>query len=281
MSRTYQPPSDTFLVRANGLDFACLAWGEGPLVLLIHGFPDTARTWDAVGPALAAAGFRAVAPFTRGIAPTAVPADRAYDADTHATDIAALIEALGESSAIVIGHDFGASAAYATAGLCPGRVRKLVTLAIPHPATLQLTLGTAWRARHFLTQRLPGAAARFAAHDFAQIRVLYERWSPGFDWPDAELEAAKNSYSAPGCTEASLAYYAALGAKLPAGHRAKIAAPTLILGGLTDGVLDAAAFERSPRRFTGPCTVRMLPGGHFLHREHPGTVITALLAFLV
>lgn len=280
MTRTYTPDPDAFTVHANGLDFACLSWGEGPLILLVHGFPDTARTWDALGPRLAEAGYRAVAPFTRGIAPTEIPADGKYDNDTLANDMAAVIEALGEESAIVIGHDFGASASYGVAGLHPDKVSKLITVAIPHPATMKPTLSLLWGARHFLTHQLPGAPGRFAANDYAHIRMFYERWSPGFDWSDTEFEAAKNSYSAPGATTAALAYYKALTVKPLPSLRAKIAAPTLILGGKTDGVATQAHFEGSTRRFTGTCEVKMLPGGHFLHREHPEPFIEAVLDFL-
>src|SRR5204862_7624838 len=90
-------------VRANGLEFAYLEEGKGPLVLLLHGFPDTAHTWDDLRPKLAARGFRAVSPWTRGYAPTEVPA-RDADLETLARDALALIEALGEKKAILVGH---------------------------------------------------------------------------------------------------------------------------------------------------------------------------------
>ena len=129
----------TRTIRANGVNFACLEAGRGPLVLLLHGFPDTAHTWDPTRAALAEAGFRAVSPFLRGYAPTPIPSDGDYRVNTLAADAAKLIEALGEDKAIVVGHDWGASAAYGVANLFPERVRLLVTLAIPHPASLRIT----------------------------------------------------------------------------------------------------------------------------------------------
>src|SRR6185295_7145141 len=87
---------------ANGLRFAYLEEGTGPLVLLLHGFPDTAHTWDDVRPRLAGKGYRAVSPFMRGYHPTGVPA-RDADQETIDMDALALIEALGASSAIVVG----------------------------------------------------------------------------------------------------------------------------------------------------------------------------------
>src|SRR5580700_9385009 len=130
------PRSSSFVV-ANGVRFAFFEEGSGPLVLLLHGFPDTPHTWDAVRPAVAAAGYRAVSPFLRGYAPTAIPADGAYDGDTLGRDALALIEALGAERAIVVGHDWGAGAAYSAAALGPARVTKLVTVGIPHPASLK------------------------------------------------------------------------------------------------------------------------------------------------
>ena len=98
-------------VEANGLNFAYLENGSGPLVLMLHGFPDTAHSWDDLRPRIAAQGYRAVSPFMRGYHPTAIP-HRDTDQETLARDPLALIEALGTRDAIIIGHDWGASAAY-------------------------------------------------------------------------------------------------------------------------------------------------------------------------
>src|SRR6202012_2597720 len=119
-------------VEANGLNFAYLEEGSGPLVLMLHGFPDTAYTWDDLRPRIAAKGYRAVSPFMRGYRPTAVPTHDA-DQETLAHDALALIEALGADKAVVIGHDWGAAAAYGAAALSPEKVSKLFVLAIPHP----------------------------------------------------------------------------------------------------------------------------------------------------
>ncbi len=84
-------------------------------------------------PEVAKAGFRAVAPFTRGYFPSEIPEDAQYDIETLGRDVLALIEALGEQTAILVGHDWGALAGYAAAALDPDRVRLLVTLSTPHP----------------------------------------------------------------------------------------------------------------------------------------------------
>ncbi len=125
---------------ANGLRFAYLEEGSGPLALMLHGFPDTAHTWDDVRPRIAAKGYRAVSPFMRGYHPSGVPAEDA-DQETLARDPLALIEALGADRAVLIGHDWASAATYGAAALGPERVTKLITIAIPHPATLVPTPG--------------------------------------------------------------------------------------------------------------------------------------------
>ncbi len=122
-------------VHANGLDFAYLEQGSGPVVLMLHGFPDTAHTWSHQMPALAAAGYRVVAPFLRGYYPTAIPANGYCDKATLATDVAELIRALGGGEpAHLVGQDWGASVSYAVLAAFPQLVRRAVVMAVPHPA---------------------------------------------------------------------------------------------------------------------------------------------------
>ena len=114
-------------VTARGLEFAYLEAGTGPLALCLHGFPDGAWTWRHLLPALADAGFRAVAPFNRGYAPTEVPADGLYQAGALAADANALHDAFGaDAEAVIIGHDWGAMAAYGAAGSAPARWRRVI-----------------------------------------------------------------------------------------------------------------------------------------------------------
>jgi pimeloyl-ACP methyl ester carboxylesterase len=266
-------------LEANGLRFAYLEEGRGPLVLLVHGFPDTAHSWDVVRPALAAAGYRAVSPFTRGYAPSEIPRDRRYDSDTLGRDLLALVEKLGEKSAVLVGHDWGASAAYAAAALDPARVRLLVTLAIPHPASIAPTPRVLWAVRHFFSLRRRRAAAMVQKNDFAYLDELVRRWSPGWQVPPGETDAVKAAFRVPGCLEAALGYYRALGPRLPAAQRRRIGVPTVAFASEHD-LLPPSAFERAGSRFTGPYQVVRMPGGHFMHREHPARFIDELLAVL-
>lgn len=267
-------------VRANGLSFAYLSEGTGPLVLLLHGFPDTAHTWDRVIPAVAAAGFRAVAPFMRGYHPTEIPVDGRYDSDTLARDVLALIEALGEEQAIVVGHDWGASAAYAAAGLGPERVKLLVTIGIPHPRSIRPTPRMLWTIRHFVTLRGRGAANKIRAHDFALVDELVRRWSPAWkDIPASETAHVKRAFAEPGCAEAACAYYAAVSPRLPEGHRVPIRVPSVAFAGEHDNIAPRA-FEKARLLYESSYEVVIVPGGHFMHREHPEPFISALVQTL-
>jgi pimeloyl-ACP methyl ester carboxylesterase len=262
-------------ILANGLKFAAIEEGQGPLVLLLHGFPDTPATWDAIRPVLSANGWRTVSPFTRGYAPTEIPVRGAYDSDTLGRDVLALIGALGESQAIVVGHDWGADAAYAAAILEPSKIRLLVTLAIPHPASLRPTPRMLWAGRHFFSLRLKNAAEMVRRNDFAHVDELVRRWSPKWKFGPEETAAVKDVFRQPGSLEAALGYYRAL---RPAKKR-QVHVPTVGFAG-EDDVLDAAEFERAGRFFTAGYRVVSMPGGHFMHREHPKRFETELLAAL-
>jgi len=266
-------------IEANGLRFAYLEDGRGPLVLLLHGFPDTAHSWDHLRPLLAARGFRAVSPWMRGYAPTAIP-PRDADVETLARDALALIEALGETTAVIVGHDWGASAAYGAAALDPARVARLVAVAIPHPALVRPTPLDVWRLRHFLLYKLPGATRRFAARDFAALPAICRRWSPRWTPSPDELAAVRAAFSEPGSLDAALGYYRALGFRPPAFLRRPIAVPTLAFAGLDDPNFRPAVFAAARRMFHADYTVVQMPGGHFMHREHPEDFAVRLLAHL-
>lgn len=277
--REHIPETGTQTVLANGLEFHYFEEGEGPLVLLMHGFPDTAHTWDAVRPALADAGYRAVSPFARGYTPTEVPAEDT-DTQTMGEDILALIEALGEESAIVVGHDWGAQAAYAAAHLGPEMIDKLVVIAIPHPDTLEPCLANLWSGRHFFYLNRPSAVSMMQQDDFAHVNELYARWAPTWDVPDAELEPVKNAFAMEASLDAALGYYRAAELSPPAFLQADLTVDTLLVGGREDLLPETAFTVDSVARFAGNHEVVMLDAGHFPHREDPDAFLEALLDFL-
>jgi pimeloyl-ACP methyl ester carboxylesterase len=273
--------NDVRFIEANGLKFAYLSWGnEGaPLVLLFHGFPDTARTWDVIGPRVAAAGFRVVAPFMRGYAPSAIPQGDT-DSTTLGRDVCALVEAFGVEKARIVGHDWGAEAVMAAVGLAPQRIERMVHIGIPHRATLRPTLKQVWHVRHFVSLRLPGAAARCARDDFATLSELCRRWSPTWKFTDDDLRSVKESFSVPGSLHAALGYYRALTPTLPECMRARVTVPSLAVAGSDDPGVTVAAFEDARRHFAARYEVAAIPGGHFCHRESPEPLLAAIIPFL-
>jgi pimeloyl-ACP methyl ester carboxylesterase len=266
-------------VDANGLKFAYLEEGTGPLVLMLHGFPDTAHTWDDLRSRIAAKGYRAVSPFMRGYHPTAIP-DRDADQETLAGDALALVDALGASEAIVVGHDWGASAAYGAAALGPERVKKLFVLAIPHPATLKPTLKKLWGVRHFAVYKLPGAPERFARNDFAALPEICRRWSPSWRPDPSEFAPVRASFSNRASLNAAFGYYRKLSPIPSASLKARITVPTVVFAGLDDPVAEPADYRGAARMFAGDYIVEEVAGGHFMHREHPDAFAERLLAHL-
>ncbi len=281
VTRVHRPDPDVAFVEANGLRFAYLASGSpaDPLVLLLHGFPDTARAWDGVREELAKSGYYVVAPYLRGYAPSASPGHAGFDVETLGRDVLALIAAFGKADADLVGHDWGAMSVYSAAALDPTRVRRIVAVVIPHPATLKLRVRDLRRVRHFLALRKRRAPARFARDDFSGVDELYARWSPTWKFGPAELDPVKNSFAAPGSLDAALGYYRDLQFKAPRFLRAPTRAPALVIVGLHDGTTPLDAFD-DRSAFAGGVRVEKLPTGHFPHRERLDLVLPLLLEFL-
>ena len=174
-------------VHANGFDFAYLEQGSGPLVLMLHGFPDTAHTWSHQMPALAAAGYRVVAPFLRGYHPTAIPSNGYYDKATLVTDVVALIHTLGGGESVhLVGQDWGAIISYAVLAAFPQLIRRAVVMAVPHPAEVaksMLNPKHVQRSFHWWFFQLPGLPERaLLDNDGAFIDYLWTYWSsPGHE----------------------------------------------------------------------------------------------------
>lgn len=271
-------------VRANGLQFGVLEAGSGPLALCLHGFPDAAYTWRHLLPALAGAGFHAVAPFMRGYAPTAVPADGAYHLGALVADAVALHEVLGgDGDAVLIGHDWGAEAAYGAAAFAPDRWRRLVTLAVP-PAALDEVLFSDYeqlkRSFYLFMFRDPAGLAETAVarDDLAFLDKLWRDWSPGFQ-PGEHLARVKDCLRQPANLAAALGYYRAAVDQEAAARQAP--QPTLYLHGARDGCI-GVDLVRGAERLLAPSS-RMIvidEAGHFLHLEEPGQVNHHILSWV-
>lgn len=266
-------------IDANGLNFAYLQEGTGPLVLMLHGFPDTAHTWDDLRPRVAATGYFVVSPFMRGYHPSAIP-NRDTDQETLARDALALIDALGAREEIIIGHDWGASVAYGAAALGPDHVKKLFVIGSPHPAALKPSLKKLWALRHFATYKLPGAPNRFARNDFAALTALFRRWAPGWNPDPTELADVRTSLSYPASLNAAFGYCRAFSPIPTAALKARITVPTVVFAGIDDAVFDPTDYWVAAHMFDSDYTVEEVPGGHFMHREHPEAFAERLLAHL-
>src|SRR3954452_7214275 len=170
-------------VSTPALDFTVVEAGTGPLALCLHGFPDSAHTWRHLLPALAAAGFHAVAPNLRGYAPSGVPADGQYGTGALAADAVALHEALdGDGDAVLIGHDWGAAAAYGAASLAADRWRRVVTMAVPPPilfASSFFQYAQLKRSFYIFLFQTPYAEGAVTLDDMTFIDGLWCDWSPG------------------------------------------------------------------------------------------------------
>ena len=280
-------------IHANGLKFAYLEQGEGPLVILLHGFPDTAHTWSHQMHALAAAGYRAVAPFLRGYSPTEIPMDGYYDKATLASDIGALIEALGGGAPVhLVGQDWGAIITYAVLAAYPERVGRAVVMAVPHPAEVAKSLllpKHVQRSFHWWFFQLPDLPEiALAENNFAFIDYLWNYWtSPGFS-DAAHIAEVKLTLKQPGALAATLGYYRAMfDAKkmdpqrelLRRAMARTITVPTLALCGAED--LRAELMTDQAQYFSGEYRYEQVAGaGHFLHREQPAQVTRLLLEWL-
>jgi len=281
-------------IEANGVDFHYLEAGSGPLALCLHGFPDTAHSWRHLLPALAAAGFRAVAPFQRGYSPTAVPTDGRYQTGALAVDANALHEALGgDGDAVIIGHDWGAPATYGAAVLEPQRWRRVVAMAVPPGGAVGMSFLTnpaqLKRSWYMFLFQWPLAEMVVSGNDLAFIDMLWNDWSPGHD-SAADAARVKDALRDPANLAAALGYYRATlgdGYRDPALDAAQAATqavpeqPTLYLHGRTDGCIGVEVAELAATMVPANVRFEIVEGaGHFLQVEQPDEVNRLVTEFL-
>jgi pimeloyl-ACP methyl ester carboxylesterase len=261
--------------------------GPGALVLLLHGFPENAHSWQALLPALSDAHYHAVAIFMRGYYPTDIPSNGDYSVETMARDVLALMDTFGANRAILIGHDWGASVAMAAANLAPERIDKLVTLGIPHPRVISVSPRVLSCLPHFVVLQFGALSEWWAARDdFAYIKHLYAYWSPELQVSPAQLQEIEADFARPGRLAAAIAYYHFGSADQGDQRRTElynrtISVPTLTLVGTDDVLWEVGLFDNSASAFSGPFQlVRVEHAGHFLQLEQPRFIQDQILQFL-
>ena len=270
-----------------GITLHLREFGVGPLVVLLHGFPDCSFTWRHQLPALAAAGFHAVAPDLRGYdGSSRPPGVRAYATARLADDIVGLVAALGEERADLVGHDWGGGVAWTVAMLHPERVRRLAILNAPHPVTFRRHLRTLQQARrswYIFALQLPVMPERgLARNDFASLRSVFRSASarPGA-FTDDDIERHIDALRPPGALSAAINYYRA--AFRDAGRAAeqarRIEAPVLVLWGDQDRYLGTALAEPGSEWVPNTQVRHIGTAGHWIQHDVPELVSGELARF--
>lgn len=292
---------DRIDVASPDVQLRALTWGPegGPIALCLHGFPDTAYTWRKVAPALVDAGWRVVAPFLRGYAPSSVSSDGSYHVGALMDDALRVLDAVGPTGEdVFIGHDWGAIAGAGLAAMSDGPFAKMVIMSVPISAAfrplgrvpdsgrlaarLPRQLLKSWYIAYFQLPWLPDRSTSWV------VPRLWRQWSPEYD-ADEDLGYVDSAIGAPDRWRAALGYYRAIirGSRPPAQyaelHRHWLSAPqlpTLYLHGTHDGCSEDYT----------PWITRVLPpgskaalvadAGHFLQLEQPHVVAQHIVDFI-
>lgn len=284
-----------------GVSLSALVWepdaasGSEPLAVLLHGFPDTAYTWRHLGPELAAAGCRVVAPFSRGYAPSGVPTDGSSHVAALMADAVGVHAAMGGGpDAVLVGHDWGAITANALAAHEDSPFARVVAMSVPPFASLRSLralrilprqLRNSWYVGFNQLPRLPERRLD------RLVPKLWRDWSPGYDATE-DLRHVAAALADPAHRRAAIGYYRALARPWPGppqayrrwqGAEMRLpVVPTLYLHGEDDGCLDPRLAGLVAPHLPPGSEVATVPGaGHFLQLERPEAVGRKVLGFLV
>jgi pimeloyl-ACP methyl ester carboxylesterase len=288
-------------VSTNGIELHVLEAGEGPLVVLCHGFPELAHSWRHQLPVLADAGFHVVAPDMRGYGRSSVPTDvAAYDVVSLCGDLTGLLDDLGEDSAVFVGHDWGAGVVWQLAVLEPQRVRAVAGLSVPFvpraPAPpveiMRRHLGADFYIVWF---QQPGVADEALARDVRRTLTTSRQWTASWaeeegastrraDWlSEQDLDVYVEAFERTGFS-GGLNWYRnidrnwELTEPFAARH---VEQPALFLTGELDPVRRFMPAEAMAGWVEDLRAATVVPGtGHWVQQQEPGAVNEALLGFL-
>jgi epoxide hydrolase 4 len=270
----------------NGVRLHYVEAGSGPLILLLHGFPEFWYSWRHQIPALAQAGYHVVAPDMRGYNLSEKPVSwREYDAETLANDIAGLVRHLGAERVYLVGHDWGAAVAYFTAMRHPELLERLAILNVPHPERMLSGFRTlrqlrkSWYMFFFQIPRLPEWL--MTRNGFALGKRLLSTDSPGA-FSDSDLEQYVRAWSQPGGLTGMVNYYRAALRRSPRAATAElvpIEAETLVIWGMRDRHLGSELAEPSPRWVSSVRVERLPDATHWVQHDAPERVNELLIEF--
>lgn len=260
---------------------------DGPLVILLHGFPEFWYGWRKQMPALAAAGYAVWAPDQRGYNRSNKPAGvGAYHIDTLAADVVGLIEASGHQQVYLVGHDWGAAVAWWVAGKYPARVKKLAILNVPHPAVMRRTViedaeqrRRSWYIFFFQAPWLPERS--LSQNNFTNLIRALKGSSRRGAFTDADIAAYRQAWAQPGALTAMLNWYRAavrfqgMGVGL-----GRITMSTLMIWGMQDIALSRTMAQPSIDLCDNGRLVLIENASHWVQHEEPETVNRLLLEFL-
>jgi len=280
-------------VQIDGLKWAYIERGHGPVVVLLHGFPDHALTWSHQIEALSAQGYRVVAPFLKGYPPTEVPRAHFYDKATLVHEIAKFIQVISPAKPChLVGQDWGAIIGYGLLAAYPELFQRAVLMAVPHPEKVSESMLDAkhvHRSFHwwfFQLKDLPEKA--IMQNNMAFIDYLWDYWTVDGFRDEEHIRGVKHMLAQPGALTATLAYYRAMldqeksnpeHAELRTKMTRQIQVPTLALCGAQD--LRAELMLDQSKYFSAEYDFRLVDqAGHFLHREQAQVVTEHVLNWL-
>jgi pimeloyl-ACP methyl ester carboxylesterase len=285
-------------IPTNGLNLHVVQAGpeDGPLLLLLHGFPEFWHGWRYQIPALAEAGYRVWVPDQRGYNRSDKPEGiGAYTIDKLARDVTGLIEAAGQRQAYVVGHDWGAAVAWWMAAHVPDVVRRMVVINVPHPAVMGHHLRhnlrqvvRSWYMGFFQLPRLPEAVLR--THNWRPACRAMQRSSRPGTFTDDDLARYQDAWSQPGAMTAMINWYRAAfrpgrrhdesaGARTAPAPGGRITVPTLLIWGARDRFLGKAMAQPSIERCAEGRLVMLDTATHWVHHEEPEQVATLIRDF--
>lgn len=291
-----QPKKSTVCTHA--LEIAYEEWGaeDAPPVILLHGFPDDVRAWDAIAPPLARAGHRILVPYLRGFGPTRFRSATTLRIAQQASlgqDVLDFMDVLTIPKALLAGYDWGCGAACVATVLQPDRVRALLaihgygvgdTVSPPQPAPAHEER-ECWYHWYFHLER---GRVGLAQHKREICRLLWQSWSPNWRFDEAEFNVTAHSFENPDFVSVVIHAYRHAHGNTPGDPALKdverylagqpsITVPSLVLHGADDTVHPPYRSEVDMARFPSGTERRIVPhAGHFLPREQPSAVVEAI-----